>query len=1566
MKKQAKILALILSLCLIFGVIVATTAFADTTPAETNQLDKSYLEGITTSVPGHFTNGDTESKTESAVFGMGSVYSGPNPYARFLKAEKYDSIDPSRTNLYQEVRPYKATSNQYQYATRTFASGDLDYYVVDFDIAATQYLIYFKTPYFIERDGDEGTQTNNLTTNSHLGYVDSSDGTTDKAPANEYFTHALGTFEYDAQGNITKIHVDTVFFHEYTGLDANNSHKYHIRYLNKELAVANDYLNDRHSSQLNLEAYTFTIEDADVINNITYHLSYPGATGVWFPTNDAKLFLDIMKFDTYGQGGKYYIAGNVNTTAYLSNELNVWDHITIIVAYNEIDSTYYSGGYLLLNGELVNKWQNSGTAAYSQTNTGRAQLLVTRGNSKIYYNPASYTPANSLPASYSVAYDNWTVNTYSNEYNSDGFVGIDDYVKYLQTGTLPEGMSEIEYTDCVDVVYDADYVSPNAYAASVDGEPYYDINDAAANITQNAEVIITKDILDFTPAEGVTNFTVSLLDGAKFSLSDAAKATLYAEPNSDGDEYTVRPYGPQDVVEFDYYYGDEKIGEGAGNRLLGMVLDSSVILDRAAQDAYIITDRTNGKYLAIASDEVTWYWNMDEEGYYSADTFYPIDTELFDVDAITEDFGSNRLIVKGVVETEEKTATGYMIVDYVNGAEKVVTNAAGTYDYLSNTEFTTSASSLAAAFRTELTATANSGKTIVLTCANLLDVDGKTDLDNAESRLGGFDLFADTQGVGGVTISGDLILDLNGRTLITAWVSGTSINYSGRRMFTLGNNASATIYSSVAGGEIYQCYYSHTSTEWANSTTIPGGNPLQTESIFCLNAANVDLNLGYYKNPNTGAEADGDNLRISGGSIIYSEVNNDDADINVTLNGGYYYTPTRSYQGMFCIAADNLTLNINDADIVYNHMQFAMFTLNRYRESDPAKNIVINITNSNVLSTNAATGALHGIFNIRATTNETITVEDSTVLGTVNIAAKTVLNVGNGCVLSGTGWSNIAPITGLETTTGPDTAFSFKMPWNFAMKSTYAYVEGMTDTADLHVQNDGTVNYVREYQLINGTHYYMSDRYYEIIDKAYAVTAPIYTYDPNNMPETFVSVTYNYTNADNIPKSDVEYYIKGAAVSNPSVALQKSNGWYALGAGPDSWTLANGTVITENTVATPVESKLVPTAAVQAKYSVGTASYVKFTLYLPEYQDAAGNAIPLTEGVSDISVYKYNGTAKINPGAYVQVAADGTKMRSYVTGEMTPSNFNSATLGDFIIKFNVTIGGVTTPCEQRVELSTVQYATDILEQRNGTVNGKKDVMWGYAYLNYANTTFKAVTGNNIDGALELLTRYETETANWGTQETPDSVAIRWAAYEAEMDNKVETTNLDYSGLSGYVKGFAWVYSMEKPHLVAILDYSETTADYSLYDNYGAGSGATLKEGANLANRIYSFNFQGQGATFNGDVSYYYRTWNRFDGNKDTGYKYVYIWASAKGIDTLSADSFNIILYAYDENGEKDTDNAKNEVARGQYSMVEYIKWARAELGTEGTEVTQNDVDTAEAAYLLSLAFRDFKNYVPEN
>ena len=41
MKKQAKIIALILSLCLIFGVMVATTAFADNAPTETNQLDKN-------------------------------------------------------------------------------------------------------------------------------------------------------------------------------------------------------------------------------------------------------------------------------------------------------------------------------------------------------------------------------------------------------------------------------------------------------------------------------------------------------------------------------------------------------------------------------------------------------------------------------------------------------------------------------------------------------------------------------------------------------------------------------------------------------------------------------------------------------------------------------------------------------------------------------------------------------------------------------------------------------------------------------------------------------------------------------------------------------------------------------------------------------------------------------------------------------------------------------------------------------------------------------------------------------------------------------------------------------------------------------------------------------------------------------------------------------------------------------------------------------------------------------------------------------------------------------------
>ena len=287
MKKQAKILALIMSVCLIFGVIVATVAFADDVPTETNQLDKSYLEGVTLHTDG-FAYMALDPENDSYVSDYfrqwsSGISSGTYPYTRGVNAKNFDSIAPDRTNKFAEVRSYFANQSTLYISNKSYTSDNVDYVIWDFDMTATQYLIYFKNPYFIDRDEDGEAVEELIYTDgeAYLGYVAEGAG-----PYNELFTHALGTFEYDENGNITAINVDSFFFmepakyeekkinegtpDEYTISVAVDGCNYFPRYLDSDF-ITDTTLNSANRTGpggVTVKPYTTQITDPDIIASL--------------------------------------------------------------------------------------------------------------------------------------------------------------------------------------------------------------------------------------------------------------------------------------------------------------------------------------------------------------------------------------------------------------------------------------------------------------------------------------------------------------------------------------------------------------------------------------------------------------------------------------------------------------------------------------------------------------------------------------------------------------------------------------------------------------------------------------------------------------------------------------------------------------------------------------------------------------------------------------------------------------------------------------------------------------------------------------------------------------------------------------------------------------------------------------------------------------------------------------------------------------------------------------------------------------------------------------------------
>jgi hypothetical protein len=205
------------------------------------------------------------------------------------------------------------------------------------------------------------------------------------------------------------------------------------------------------------------------------------------------------------------------------------------------------------------------------------------------------------------------------------------------------------------------------------------------------------------------------------------------------------------------------------------------------------------------------------------------------------------------------------------------------------------------------------------------------------------------------------------------------------------------------------------------------------------------------------------------------------------------------------------------------------------------------------------------------------------------------------------------------------------------------------------------------------------------------------------------------------------------------------------------------------------------------------------------------------------------------------------------------------------------------------------------------------------------------------------------------------------AYRAELETAVANTKLDYSELekNKAVYGFAWTYNLGRPSLVIYLDISKTTA---VTQESKAGiiysvrvDGWTNDHDVKITNRVEKPNTAD---------SYYYKGWDRINIDHDNDSSTATVQAIWVCNQSIKLSGFlkdqHIEIYAYDSYGNETT----TPIAAGDYSVAEYIKWARA-LTTDTTDdaaatnCTEAEITAVESLYMLALAQRDFKVYVPE-
>ena len=225
-------------------------------------------------------------------------------------------------------------------------------------------------------------------------------------------------------------------------------------------------------------------EDLDGLSESEKASAYPayphGYDFAMFNSAAGKAVITRICVDDKGVGYLTAVANKTVTsstekTVPLSNIINHWDNVTVIVDFNNSKTYYY------LNGELV----ITSTYSLSEIATVRVRReWLDDKSGTLHYKAISG------------AVDNLCAYTFTKGYTSDGYNGIDDFF----AGKLSS------IVECEDMVYNTDYFyagSNNGYEIVSDGKAgYHHIPYTAKKVLKAGDVVYTKGNINAILPEG--------------------------------------------------------------------------------------------------------------------------------------------------------------------------------------------------------------------------------------------------------------------------------------------------------------------------------------------------------------------------------------------------------------------------------------------------------------------------------------------------------------------------------------------------------------------------------------------------------------------------------------------------------------------------------------------------------------------------------------------------------------------------------------------------------------------------------------------------------------------------------------------------------------------------------------------------------------------------------------------------------------------------------------------------------------------------------------------------------
>ena len=231
-------------------------------------------------------------------------------------------------------------------------------------------------------------------------------------------------------------------------------------------------------------------------------------------------------------GGKWVLSNSDGSVIYYTFDDTPGDFAHVSFVLYQKGATLYN--YLFVEGEYCDV--KSAATAVMTPDTVRLQMPAAKKSHDLY----------------SYAFDNLTMNYYERGYDSGSAYGLDDYMPTSEFESKP-------LYNCEDVVYNKRYIGLNGYmsvdglAASVSDEV---IAEVCATVKNGSKLVTSLDINNFVMPEGVTHFDVEVIDGANFELH-SDYSNIYMVENVGGNLYHVRPALEDEKITVKWIYVDE-------------------------------------------------------------------------------------------------------------------------------------------------------------------------------------------------------------------------------------------------------------------------------------------------------------------------------------------------------------------------------------------------------------------------------------------------------------------------------------------------------------------------------------------------------------------------------------------------------------------------------------------------------------------------------------------------------------------------------------------------------------------------------------------------------------------------------------------------------------------------------------------------------------------------------------------------------------------------------------------------------------------------------------------------